>query len=341
MKNHSRDHVLYTDTMLDDPVKAKTAYAMLRFAPERVRAVYDLRFAGKPLESVCPEFSHLDIPIIDAPSLVAGADKFVIGFAPVGGRLSNDQRQVIDAILEQGAHVINGLHDQLGPSDRVTNLRTFDLDERWFMTGAPLTGLRILTVGTCYSIGKMTTAVALADALAALGLRAAWVPTGQTGVLLSGHGRVLDAIPNDFIQGHIERLVLEALAHADVIVIEGQGSIFHPGFSGLPVALMHVGAPQRLVLCHRLGQDTFGDFPLPMPDLERAVEAHHQLARSLSVESRVVAISLDSSRVTSAEYLKQRELIEERTGLPCCDPVRDKADRIVAAVTSTVEWPNV
>lgn len=64
---------------------------------------------------------------------------------------------------------------------------------------------------------------------------------------------VLDAIPNDFIQGLIERLVLDALADADVIVIEGQGSIFHPGFSGLPVALMHVVAPQWLVLCHRLG----------------------------------------------------------------------------------------
>lgn len=333
MRMRSHDHVLYTDTMLDDPVRAKTAYAMLRFAPERVRAVYDVRFAGKPLESVCPEFAHLDLPIVGVPALVSDRDKFVIGFAPLGGKLTDSQRLVIESVIDRGAHVINGLHDQLGPPERVTNLRRFDPADRWYMSGAAMTGQRILTVGTSFSIGKMTTAVVLSDALAKSGLRAGWVATGQTGVLLSGRGRVLDAVPNDFMQGNVERLVLDTLADFDVIVIEGQGTIFHPGFSGLPVILMHVAAPQHLILCHRLNQETFGGpFTQRLPTVERAVEAHNLLAASLSVDSQVSAVSLDSSRVTFDEYLRERDFIQVRTGLPCCDPVRDTPDPLVAAV---------
>ena len=83
---------------------------------------------------------------------------------------------------------------------------------------------------------------------------------------------------NDFMQGNVEKLVLDVLADYEAVVIEGQGTIFHPGFSGLPVILMHVAAPQHLILCHRLGQETFGGpFQQRLPTVERSRPGLHVL----------------------------------------------------------------
>ena len=76
--------------------------------------------------------------------------------------------------------------------------------------------------------------------------RRAFVPTGQTGIMIAGWGISVDRVIADFAPGAAEQLVLYA-AHegADLIVVEGQGAINHPAYAPVTLALMYGARPMR------------------------------------------------------------------------------------------------
>ena len=90
----------------------------------------------------------------------------------------------------------------------------------------------VLAVGTDANIGKMTVMLQLRDALTARGVRAAFAPTGQTGIFIEGWGICVDAVIADFIAGAAEDVTIRAARDADIVLVEGQGSILHPGLLG-------------------------------------------------------------------------------------------------------------
>ena len=81
----------------------------------------------------------------------------------------------------------------------------------------------------------------VAGALAALGLSTAFVPTGQTGIMIEGWGVSVDRVISDFINGTAEWLVEQAEEMGDWIFVEGQGSLFHPSFAGVTLGLLGGG----------------------------------------------------------------------------------------------------
>ena len=109
----------------------------------------------------------------------------------------------------------------------------------------------MLTVGTDCNVGKMTAQLQLTRKLNDRGVRTRFVATGQTGIMIEGWGIAVDAVVADFIAGAAERLVLEGAKDADVVLVEGQGSINHPGYSGVTLGLMHGSCPDALILCHQ------------------------------------------------------------------------------------------
>jgi uncharacterized NAD-dependent epimerase/dehydratase family protein len=110
--------------------------------------------------------------------------------------------------------------------------------------GERRSGLRLLTVGTDYALGRKYTALAIAKAMRAKGLNADFRATGQTAILISGRGVAVDAVVADFIAGAAEALSpANSPDHWDIV--EGQGSLFHSAYAGVTLPAIRV-ATRRL-----------------------------------------------------------------------------------------------
>ncbi len=324
------DLVLHTDGALDDRVVAKTAWVLLRFAPERVRAVVDPVHAGRPLADVCPGLDA-DVPVVAGIDEVATpGTTLVVATARNGGALAPSQRDVVGRAVTAGMTVFNTTHDVID-APGVVNLRSFAPGDRHLGRARPRgTTTRILTVGTTSSVGKMTVTVLLARALQVAGHRADWVATGQTGVILRGRGHVLDAVPLDFAPGVVEHDIAVAEAEADTIVVEGQGALLHPMWGAAAFIFTKVARPDWLVVCARLGATHHVGFDVALPDVVEVVAAHRALGAVLGIEPGVLGVALDSADVDRTTYEAERDRIEAALGVPCVDPVRDGVDALAA-----------
>ena len=90
----------------------------------------------------------------------------------------------------------------------------------------------MLAVGSDANIGKMTVMLQLRDAMKTRGVRVNFAPTGQTGIFIDGWGICVDAVVADFIAGAAEAVTIQGAKDHDIVLVEGQGSILHPGYSG-------------------------------------------------------------------------------------------------------------
>lgn len=322
--------VLHTDGALDDRVVAKTAWVLLRFAPERVHAVVDPVHAGRPLREVCRGIDA-DVPVVADLAAVAAPDRtLVIGTARNGGALAPTQRAAVLEASAAGMTVLNSTHDAVD-APGVVNMRVFAPSERRLGVARPRgTTTRVLTVGTTSSVGKMTVTVLLTRALQAAGHRADWVATGQTGVILRGRGHVLDSVPLDFAPGVVEHDIEVTERDADLVVIEGQGALLHPMWGAASFIFTKVAKPDWLLVCGRMGQERHPGFDVAIPDVVDVVAAHRTLGEVLGLAPRILGVALDSTDADRAAFAAERDRIEAALGVPCVDPVRDGVDALVA-----------
>ncbi|MFH0794531.1 MAG: DUF1611 domain-containing protein, partial [bacterium] len=225
------------------PARAKTATGVIRYGPYKVLGVIDSTKAGKRVSDFIAGIGH-DIPII--ASLDEALDKkpeaLLIGIAPMGGKLPDAWRAVILQAIRNGMDIISGLHTFLSEDGEFVAEAQLHSVEIWDVRkppkGLPVAqcALRraksyiLTTVGSDCSVGKMTTAIEIVAAARRAGITAEFVATGQTGIMISGWGYPLDAITADFVAGAIEKAILEIDGKFDLIVVEGQGSLLHPGY---------------------------------------------------------------------------------------------------------------
>ena len=287
------------------PHEAKTAIGMLRYRSADVVAVIDSRRAGATAGAVVGVGG--DTPVVGTLEAAAalGAETLLIGIAPAGGRLPAAWRPHVEGALERGWRVVSGLHTFLG-DDAGLIARAHahggaidDVRRPPAVLGvgvgraAHVEALVALTVGTDCNVGKMTVALEAQRALHARGIRAAFVATGQTGIMIAGSGVAVDAVPADFIAGAVEPLVLAAAADHDIVLVEGQGSLHHPSFSGVTLGLLHGCSPAALILCHhhgrarmRVAADAGEDGP-PLQTLAASREAYERAAAWVAPASLV------------------------------------------------------
>jgi len=169
-------------------------------------------------------------------------------------------------------------------------------------------------------------ALALTKAFADRGVDVDFRATGQTGIMIAGKGIPMDAVVGDFAAGAAEMLSPNAPAdHWDVI--EGQGSLFHPSYAGVSLALLHGSQPDVLVVCHQAGRMVVvGRDEFPIPSLEETIETHIRLGRRTNAAIRCAGISLNTSHLEDAVARQTMAEVSRRLGLPVADPIRGGAE---------------
>ena len=272
----------------------------------------------------------------------AGARTLVIGVANRGGFFSDPWKEVMIAALEAGMDVAAGLHTHLNDAPELVEaaeragrtLHDVRVPTKKFpiADGKRRAGKRLLAVGTDCSCGKMYTALAIEAAMQERGMKADFRATGQTGILIEGAGIPLDAVVADFMAGAVEDLTpANDPNHWDII--EGQGSIFHASYSGVTMALIHGGQPDALVLCHEPTRKHLRGLPhFPVPSLEELSELALRLARIVNPDCRVIGCAINTHEMDEAAAESYLAETEARLGLPCVDPFRHGAGRLVEAL---------
>ncbi|WP_419947856.1 DUF1611 domain-containing protein [Candidatus Palauibacter sp.] len=332
---------------------AKTASSAVRYQPERVCSVIDSRFAGQTVGETLG-FGG-DIPIVatfeEAMAVGPRPDALLVGIAPQGGRLPEAWRAVLVAALGLGMDIISGLHFFLSDDAELAALADrhgcalFDLrkppDDLPVGTGRAMRteAFRVLTVGTDCNTGKMTVSLELQRALAERGVRAAFAATGQTGILIAGTGIAVDAVVSDFISGAAERLTLEAAAdgEAEIVLVEGQGSLMHPGYSGVTLGLLHGTLPQAMILTWMPSRPRIygGNHSwVVLPELDEVIQRYEgALAWACpEIPGRVIGVSLATYDISEDEARAAVRHAREVTGLPATDPIRFGAAPLADAI---------
>lgn len=318
---------------------AKMGHGVIRYSPNPIVAVIDSHNQGSNMSAVAG--MPLPVPIVGSvqAAFEAGAEVLVLGIAPPGGLIPVEWYSAIDEAISLGMSIINGLHDLLGP--RYTNLQP----KQWVWDvrvepnnlapgcgrAAKLANRRVLMIGTDMSIGKMTAGLEIYRSARERGVKAEFIATGQIGITVSGRGVPLDAIRLDFAAGAIEREVLE-VSEAELVIIEGQGSLIHPA-SSANLPLLRGGCPTHLILCHRAGQESLYRLPeIHIPALADVLKLYEALAEACGTFLRPLSagVALNTFHIESESEAREAcERIEDELGLPCVDPVRHGPERLL------------
>ena len=271
-----------------------------------------------------------------------GARTLVVGVANRGGTIGSAWIDEFETALRGGMDIASGLHNLLIEEPRLVELaKAHDarlIDVRIPQHDYPIAdgrrrgGRRCLAVGTDCSVGKMYTTLAMEKSMRARSMKGSFRATGQTGILITGHGVPLDAVVADFMAGSIEWLTPDNDPdHWDLI--EGQGSLFHPSYSGVTLALLHGGAPDALILCHEPTRAHMRGLPdYALPDLQTLRETALTLGRVVNPECCAVGVSINTAALDDDAARDLLTRVEDDMGLPTVDPYRHGADRLVDAM---------
>ena len=321
--------------LLQDGIKGdygKTGLAFLRYSQTKIVAVIDSAAEGESLKKLTT--IERDAPIVGnvQAALVEQPNILLIGIAPPGGQLPPDLCAEIEIAIKAGLSIVNGLHTHLQPQFPQLQPGQEIWDIRKEPTGLGigkgqgrlLSAQRILTVGTDMAIGKMSTSLELYNTALDRGIKAQFVATGQAGIAIAGQGIPLDAVRVDFAAGVVEKTVLELGTDQDLVIIEGQGSLLHPG-STATLPLIRGSQPTALVLVHRAGAKHIRHFPNllipPLPEVIQLYETVASVGGALD-KVKVKAIALNTSGMDNIAAEAAIKSTAELTGLPCSDVVR-------------------
>lgn len=338
-----RRYAVLTEGFLTDGTSCKTAYGVMRFRPDETAVVIDSAFAGKRVSEAVPSL-RCHAPVVSSveEALAYKPTSLLIGVATHGGALPPELRAFVLKAIDAGLEIVNGLHELLNDDPELvtrakkTGARLWDVRAVGtvpLFTGAAYAVRQgvVLAVGSDCAVGKMTAMLEIERAARESGARAEFVATGQTGIMIAGWGIPVDSVVSDFVTGAAEQLVLGVSPETDTILVEGQGSIFHPAYAPVTFGLLYGSAPDALLLCHRPNTAHVDGFPHAIPGLRTLIEAHEYILDYVK-PARVAAIALDTSAMDETSAAAAIEQVERETGLPAGDPVRGDGGKLWRAL---------
>jgi uncharacterized NAD-dependent epimerase/dehydratase family protein len=320
-------------------INAKTAHGLVRGPSRfRLRAVIDAAAAGADAGRLLDGVDR-GIPVVESvqAALALGEVRVcIVGVANAGGVLPAELRPALVDAARAGLTLVSGLHHLLADDAEITAAvragggaiidirRPRPTRELRFWSGECLAVKtpRIAVIGTDCAIGKRTTAQRLVAECEARGIRAEMIYTGQTGWLQGGrHGFILDATPNDFVAGELERAIVNCAREQapDLMLLEGQSALRNP--SGPCGAELLVSAGARgVILQHAPGRPCFEGLAAQgcrVPPIKQEIE----LIRLYGAE--VLAVTVSEVGLDAAGAKRACRDIEVECGVPAVLPLRD------------------
>lgn len=265
---------------------------------------------------------------------------FIYGIAPLKPLLSAKEKQVIYAAIKMRMNIVNGLPEFLTDDETcmemasaygvsILDVRKPPAKEDLHTYTGEIRDIKtpIITVsGTDCAVGKRTTALCLVEALRKEGLNAAFITTGQTGLLQgSKYGIAIDVLTSGFATGEVENAILESQKeNPDIIVVEGQGALSHQAFTSSS-AIIRGAMPRAIILQHPPMRTHRCDFPkIPMPTLESEIELIEVFSRS-----PVIALTLNHEGMTDYEVETTIYNYEQSFELPTTDVLKKGCDKLI------------
>ncbi|WP_439650118.1 DUF1611 domain-containing protein [Glacieibacterium megasporae] len=313
---------------------AKTAFGLRDWASDR--CVGECALPGCTVTTGLPRMTP-------AEARFRGARALVIGVAVEGGMIAPAWLPLLVEALDAGLDLISGMHQRLGDlpvlAIAAAKTRKALIDVRIPPAAIPVgsgrrrQGKRLLTVGTDCALGKKYTALSIARAFARRGVDVDFRATGQTGIIIAGGGIPIDAVISDFAAGAAEMLSIDAAPdHWDVI--EGQGSLFHPAYASVSLALLHGSQPDVFVVCHDPARTHIMGLPdFALPSIAEVIGLTVMLGRTTNPNIVCGGIALNTSAMDAKAAKTLMAFESARHGLPVADPIRGGAafDALVEA----------
>jgi uncharacterized NAD-dependent epimerase/dehydratase family protein len=302
---------------------AKTALGLRDWAADK--CVGEFALPGATVTAGLPRLSP-------AEAAALGARSVVIGIANSGGVISPDWVPPLLTALDAGLDIISGMHSKLQENmllrERAEQNGRRLIDVRTPPAGIPVaagrkrSGKRLLTVGTDCALGKKYSALAIVHGFAARGIDADFRATGQTGIMIAGGGIPMDAVVADFAAGAAEMLTPDAdPAHWDVI--EGQGSLFHPAYAGVSLALLHGSQPDIIIACHDASRTHLLGHPdYPLPAIEEVIDLNLRLGARVNPAVRCGGVTINTAELDAEDAAALLDREADRLGIPVADPIR-------------------
>ena len=312
---------------------AKTGAGVAHWSPEKCMGQFHLE--GGTVDLGLPEHS------IESAGK-AGAKTLLIGTAMIGGGIPESWTRVLIAAMENGMDIVAGVHSKLNDIEelvlaaKANGVKLIDVrvppKDLPVGNGKKRTGKRLLTVGTDCALGKKYTALAIDKELRNQGHSSTFRASGQTGIMISGSGIPIDAVVADFVSGAAETLSPDNEPdHWDII--EGQGSIFHPGYAAVSMGLLMGSQPDAFVVCHEAGRTHIAGWPeFEVPTIREVIDRTIAIGKQTNRAIKCVGISVNTSKLTEHESKDFIESLENVFSVPVTDPIRFGVENIVRAI---------
>ncbi len=324
-------------------LESKTATVLIRYLPDKIVAVVDSNNAGTDVSDVIgigegiPVVAKLSDALDFQPTMMA------IGIAPPGGELPSAWRLIITEAIQAGLHIMSGLHHFLSGDRELAKLAAANNVVLWDARKPPenlpvatckadeVDSTVVLTVGSDCRVGKMLSGIEITNAARKQGLNAEFCPTGQNGIMVWGWGIAIDAVISDFTAGAAEQIVLEGAKNHDLLIVEGQGSLIHPGYSGVTLSLLHGSMPDAMIFCHQPSRNRVARYTVPLPSLPEMITQYEMLTQPIK-PAKVIGVALNCFDLSEKDAIKAIAGIERETSLPATDVVRYGAEKLVDAI---------
>jgi uncharacterized NAD-dependent epimerase/dehydratase family protein len=118
------------------------------------------------------------------------------------------------------------------------------------------------------------------------------------------------------------------------VLVEGQGSIIHPSYSGVTYGLLHGSLPHAQLMCAQPSRKAINGCEwVKIPPLVDFIRLSESAAAPLR-PAPVIAVALNTFDLDDDEARRAVETVQRETGLPTTDPVRFDPAPLVDAIAT-------